>query len=150
MNSSIQEYGRRNLDKLQYRYPRGESYVDVMQRVEPVIAELQRSHNILVVSHQAVLRCILGFFLGMKVEDLPYMEIPLHTIIRVSSQGYNYKVEFFKLPIECVNTTHTIVKPKNCSEDRKADDALITVHPHFDIPDPWRNPGSGPTLVQQH
>jgi len=122
--------------------------MDAMQRVEPVIAELQRSNNVLVISHQAILRCIIGFFLDKKPEELPYMEVPLHTIIRITSQGYNYKLEFFKLPIECVNTTR--VKPKNCSGDRTAADALITVPAHFDIPDPWRNPGNGPTLVQQH
>ncbi|XP_017766784.1 PREDICTED: LOW QUALITY PROTEIN: 6-phosphofructo-2-kinase/fructose-2,6-bisphosphatase-like [Eufriesea mexicana] len=143
-----QEFAWRDQDKLCYRYPWGESYIDAMQRVDPVIAELQRSNNILVVSHQAILRCIIGYFMDKKPKELPYMEVPLHTIIRVSSQGYNYKLEFFKLPIECVNTTR--VKPKNCSPDRTADDALITVPPHFDIPDPWRNPGSGPTLVQQH
>ncbi|XP_076242324.1 6-phosphofructo-2-kinase/fructose-2,6-bisphosphatase isoform X2 [Calliopsis andreniformis] len=143
-----QEFAWRDQDKLRYRYPWGESYIDAMQRVEPVIAELQRSNNILVVSHQAVLRCIIGFFMDKKPEELPYMEVPLHTIIRVSSQGYNYKLDFYKLPIECVNTTR--VKPKNCSADRTADDALLTVPAHFDIPDPWRNPGNGPTLVQQH
>ncbi|EZA57361.1 6-phosphofructo-2-kinase/fructose-2,6-bisphosphatase isoform X1 [Ooceraea biroi] len=143
-----QEFAWRDQDKLRYRYPWGESYIDAMQRVEPVIAELQRSHNVLVVSHQAVLRCIIGFFLDKKPEELPYMEVPLHTIIRIASQGYNYKLELFKLPIECVNTTR--VKPTNCSGDRTADDALITVPAHFDIPDPWRNPGNGPTLVQQH
>ena len=119
-----------------------------MHRVEPVIAELQRSNNILVVSHQAILRCIIGVFTDKKPEEVPYAEVPLHTIIRVSSYGYNYKVDFFKLPIECVNTIR--VKPNNCSADRTADDALLTVPAHFDIPDPWRNLGSGPTLVQQH
>ncbi|KAL0113371.1 hypothetical protein PUN28_012503 [Cardiocondyla obscurior] len=143
-----QEFAWRDQDKLRYRYPWGESYIDAMLRVEPVIAELQRSNNVLVISHQAILRCIIGFFLDKKPEELPYMEVPLHTIIRITSQGYNYKLEFFKLPIECVNTTR--VKPKNCSADRTADDALLTVPAHFDIPDPWRNPGNGPTLVQQH
>ncbi|KYN04929.1 PREDICTED: 6-phosphofructo-2-kinase/fructose-2,6-bisphosphatase-like [Cyphomyrmex costatus] len=143
-----QEFAWRDQDKLRYRYPWGESYIDAMLRVEPVIAELQCSDNVLVVSHQAILRCIIGFFLDKKPEELPYMEVPLHTIIRISSQGYNYKLEFFKLPIECVNTTR--VKPQNCSGDRTAADALITVPAHFDKPDPWRNPGNGPTLVQQH
>ncbi|XP_014475478.1 PREDICTED: 6-phosphofructo-2-kinase/fructose-2,6-bisphosphatase-like isoform X2 [Dinoponera quadriceps] len=143
-----QEFAWRDQDKLRYRYPWGESYIDAMQRVEPVIAELQRSNNVLVVSHQAVLRCIIGFFLDKKPEEVPYMEVPLHTIIRLTSQGHYYKLEFIKLPIECVDTTR--VKPKNCSGDRTAADALITVPAHFDIPDPWRNPGNGPTLVQQH
>ncbi|CAK9812660.1 6-phosphofructo-2-kinase/fructose-2,6-bisphosphatase 1 [Anthophora plagiata] len=77
-----QEFAWRDQDKLRYRYPWGESYIDAMQRIEPVIAELQQSDNILVVSHQAVLRCMIGFFLDKKPEELPYMEVPLHTIIR--------------------------------------------------------------------
>ncbi|XP_046753418.1 6-phosphofructo-2-kinase/fructose-2,6-bisphosphatase-like isoform X1 [Diprion similis] len=143
-----QEFAWRDQDKLRYRYPWGESYVDIMQRVEPVLADLQQATNILVISHQAVLRCIIGFFMDKKPEELPYMEVPLHTIIKITSRGFNYELEFFKLPIECVNTTR--VKPKNCSVNRTADDALLTVPAHFDIPDPWRNPASGPTLVQQH
>lgn len=143
-----QEFAWRDQDKLRYRYPWGESYIDIMHRVEPVIAELQQSNNILVISHQAVLRCLIGFFMDKKPEELPYMEVPLHTILRVTSQGFNYRLDLIKLPIECVNTTRT--KPKNCNPNRTADDALTTVPAHYDIPDPWRNPSSVPTLVQQH
>lgn len=146
--SLSQEFAWRDQDKLKYRYPWGESYLDIMQRVEPVLADLQQVTNMLVISHQAVLRCILGFFMDKKPEELPYMEVPLHTIIKITSRGFNYELEFFKLPIECVNTTR--VKPKNCSVNRTADDALITVPEHFEVPDPWRNPSTGPTLVQQH
>jgi 6-phosphofructo-2-kinase / fructose-2,6-biphosphatase 3 len=35
-----QEYKARQRDKLRYRYPRGESYVDVITRLEPVIFEV--------------------------------------------------------------------------------------------------------------
>ncbi|XP_011505429.1 PREDICTED: 6-phosphofructo-2-kinase/fructose-2,6-bisphosphatase-like [Ceratosolen solmsi marchali] len=143
-----QEFASRDQDKLRYRYPLGESYVDTMQRVEQVIVDLQHTHNVLVVAHQAILRCIIGFFLDKTPEELPYMEVPLHTIICVSSQGFNYKLEFIKLGIECVNTTRT--KPQNCSSTRTSDDALITVPAHYDISDPWRNLGSCPTLVQQY
>ena len=37
-----------------YRYPHGESYVDVIQRLEPVLFELERQKApILIVAHQA-------------------------------------------------------------------------------------------------
>ena len=45
------------------RYPRGESYEDVVVRLESVIMELERQENVLVVGHQAVLRCVLAYFL---------------------------------------------------------------------------------------
>lgn len=61
-----QEFAWRDQDKLRYRYPWGESYVDIMARLEPAILELERADNTLVVSHQAVLRCLLGYFLGKE------------------------------------------------------------------------------------
>jgi len=61
-----QEFAWRDQDKLRYRYPWGESYVDIMARLDPVLLELEHEDNVLVVSHQAVLRCILGYFLHKK------------------------------------------------------------------------------------
>lgn len=43
-----------------------------MQRLEPVIMELERQGNVLVISHQAVMRCLLAYFLdksaGTKIK----------------------------------------------------------------------------------
>jgi 6-phosphofructo-2-kinase/fructose-2,6-biphosphatase len=48
-----EEYDARQRDKLRYRYPRGESYLDVIQRLESVIVELERqSAPVLVIAHQ--------------------------------------------------------------------------------------------------
>lgn len=57
------EFKARDQNKYAYRYPRGESYEDLVARLEPVIMELERQGNVLVVSHQAVLRCLLAYFL---------------------------------------------------------------------------------------
>uniref|UniRef100_A0A8D2KY77 6-phosphofructo-2-kinase/fructose-2,6-bisphosphatase 2 n=1 Tax=Varanus komodoensis TaxID=61221 RepID=A0A8D2KY77_VARKO len=67
-----EEFALRDQDKYLYRYPGGESYQDLVQRLEPVIMELERQGNILVISHQAVMRCLLAYFLdksaGCKLE----------------------------------------------------------------------------------
>jgi 6-phosphofructo-2-kinase/fructose-2,6-biphosphatase len=48
-----EEYQARKQDKLRYRYPRGESYLDVIQRLEPVIIELERQRSpVVVIAHQ--------------------------------------------------------------------------------------------------
>ena len=39
------EWDRRSTDKLAYRYPRGESYLDVIARLEPIIIEMERHHE---------------------------------------------------------------------------------------------------------
>lgn len=40
-----------------------QSYEDLVQRLEPVIMELERQENVLVIGHQAVMRCLLAYFL---------------------------------------------------------------------------------------
>lgn len=58
-----EDFVARDQAKFTYRYPRGESYEDLVARLEPVIMELERQGNVLVVSHQAVIRCLLAYFL---------------------------------------------------------------------------------------
>ncbi len=53
------DFKARDLDKYSYRYPRGESYEDLVARLEPVIMELERQTTVLVIAHQAVLRYVL-------------------------------------------------------------------------------------------
>lgn len=62
-----QEFAWRDQDKLRYRYPWGESYIDMMARLRPALAALDNSTSVLVVGHQAVLRCVLGYFLDAKL-----------------------------------------------------------------------------------
>lgn len=55
-----------NLSTPLHRYPSGESYLDVVQRLEPVIIELEREReSVCVVAHQAVLRAVVGYFLAV-------------------------------------------------------------------------------------
>ncbi|GIL67685.1 hypothetical protein Vafri_21012 [Volvox africanus] len=80
-----QEYEMRKKDKLRYRYPSGESYMDVIQRVEPVIIELEREREcVLVVAHQAVLRAVYAYFMNVPPEDIPRLSMPLHTLIELT------------------------------------------------------------------
>lgn len=87
-----EEFALRDQDKYRYRYPKGEvspvhntnefvwkyiekytekyaifcvlqSYEDLVHRLEPVIMELERQENVLVICHQAVMRCLLAYFL---------------------------------------------------------------------------------------
>uniref|UniRef100_A0A8C5LKJ7 6-phosphofructo-2-kinase/fructose-2,6-bisphosphatase 2 n=1 Tax=Leptobrachium leishanense TaxID=445787 RepID=A0A8C5LKJ7_9ANUR len=81
IQSIPEEFSLRDQDKYLYRYPGGESYQDLVQRLEPVIMELERQGNILVVCHQAVLRCLLAYLLDKSADDLPYLRCPLHTHI---------------------------------------------------------------------
>ncbi|KAK7385550.1 hypothetical protein VNO78_31273 [Psophocarpus tetragonolobus] len=80
-----EEYESRNKDKLRYRYPRGESYLDVIQRLEPVIIELERQRApVVVISHQAVLRALYAYFTDRPLKEIADIEMPLHTIIEIN------------------------------------------------------------------
>lgn len=79
-----EEYDARKADKLRYRYPRGESYLDVIQRLEPVIIELERQRApVVVIAHQAVLRALYAYFADKPLKEVPHIEVPLHTIIEI-------------------------------------------------------------------
>ena len=53
------EYANREKDKLNYRFPGvgGESYLDIIERIRPVIVEIERQRrSVVIVCHIAVLR----------------------------------------------------------------------------------------------
>ncbi|KAI5674967.1 hypothetical protein M9H77_05917 [Catharanthus roseus] len=92
------EYESRKKDKLRYRYPRGESYLDVIQRLEPVIIELERQRApVVVISHQAVLRALYAYFADRPLKEVPHIEMPLHTIIEIQMGVTGVQEKRYKL-----------------------------------------------------
>ncbi|NWR97054.1 F263 bisphosphatase, partial [Motacilla alba] len=99
-----EEFALRDQDKYYYRYPSGESYQDLVQRLEPVIMELERQENVLVICHQAVMRCLLAYFLDKSADEMPYLKCPLHTVLKLTPVAYGCRVESIFLNVEAVNT----------------------------------------------
>uniref|UniRef100_A0A8C7K811 6-phosphofructo-2-kinase domain-containing protein n=1 Tax=Oncorhynchus kisutch TaxID=8019 RepID=A0A8C7K811_ONCKI len=124
-----EEFALRDQNKYRYRYPKGESYEDLVQRLEPVIMELERQENVLVVCHQAVMRCLLAYFLDKSAAELPYLKCPLHTVLKLTPVAYGCEVESIFLNIEAVNTHRD--KPVNVDVDREPEEALLTVPDHI-------------------
>jgi broad specificity phosphatase PhoE/predicted kinase len=93
-----EEFAARRADKFRYRYPRGESYFDVIQRLEPVIVEIERQRQpVIVVGHQAVLRALYGYFQGIPQDECPHLQVPLHTVIELRPVESGYEEERFTL-----------------------------------------------------
>ena len=80
------------------------SYRDVTIRLEPIIMELERSENILIVTHQAILRCIYAYFMKEEQEASPWLNVPLHTLIKLTPRAYGTEKQVFKGGIEAVST----------------------------------------------
>lgn len=86
-----QEWEERNKDKLNYRYPRGESYMDVIQRIEPMIYELERRRGpVIIVGHQGMIRCLYGYFACVPIKDIPSLDVPIHTVIKFVPEAYGF------------------------------------------------------------
>lgn len=78
------DYAARQADKFHYRYPGGESYRDVIGRVEPMILEIERQRRpVLVIAHQAIIRVLYAYFRELPAEECPYVPVPLHCVIEL-------------------------------------------------------------------
>ena len=66
-----QVHAGRKADKLRYRYPSGESYQDIIQRLEPVVIEAERQkESVVIIAHQAILRVLYGYFMKIPIQDV--------------------------------------------------------------------------------
>ena len=87
-----EDYNSRKNDKLNYRYPRGESYKDLIIRAQKIIYEIENCDKpILIVSHQAILRVIYSYFMNINNLNMPNLNIPLNTLIKLEPYSYEYK-----------------------------------------------------------
>jgi broad specificity phosphatase PhoE len=79
----------RSKDKLNYQYPQGESYKDVIDRLERVILEMLRCEcPLIIIAHQAVIRCIYGFIMDTDMMQIPHISVPLHNVITLLPHAY--------------------------------------------------------------
>jgi broad specificity phosphatase PhoE len=83
------EYEARARNKFSYRYPRGESYQDIVHRLEPVIIELMRQRTpVLIISHQATLRVLYAYLTDRAPDSCPDLPLPLHTVVQLTQKAY--------------------------------------------------------------
>lgn len=84
------EYELRRQNKLSYRYPRGESYLDVIARLDPLVQELESyREDVLIVGHQGVLRLIYAYFAGLDRDEAATLSIPLNTVIKLTPRTHD-------------------------------------------------------------
>ena len=118
-NKNPKEFDERLKDKLRYRYPRGESYMDMIIRIEPIIFELERHGGpVIVIGHQGILRCLYGYFALAPIEEIPTINLPLNTLIKFVPQAYGFSEERFYFDPKSVD----IIK---ITDLKKYEDTLI-------------------------
>ncbi|KAF8328856.1 6-phosphofructo-2-kinase-domain-containing protein [Cantharellus anzutake] len=104
----------------------GESYRDIVVRLEPVIMELERQDNILIISHQ-----VYAYFHNLPQEDLPYIKIPLHTVIKLTPKAYGCDEERYTVPIEAVDTHRP--KPKSATTNPGEPKIQSSARQYYDL-----------------
>jgi len=100
-NKHSDEYNKRKVNKFTYRYPKGESYKDLQDRVSGIIKIIHQdffeNKTGIVVCHNAVLRIIYGLFLNISDNEIPHLNIPLHTLFKFEHDDNKYKLTMINL-----------------------------------------------------
>ncbi|KAF2216310.1 hypothetical protein CERZMDRAFT_56037 [Cercospora zeae-maydis SCOH1-5] len=94
-----EEYRSRRSDKLHYRYPGpgGEGYLDIINRLRPVIVELERmTDHVLLVGHRSVARVLLAYFRGLKREEVADLDVPLGMLYCLEPKPYGVDFKAYK------------------------------------------------------
>lgn len=93
------EYASRKKDKLHYRYPGpgGEGYLDVINRLRPVIVELERmTDHVLLVGHRSVARVLLAYFRGLDREEVADLDVPIGMLYCLEPKPYGVDFKAFQ------------------------------------------------------
>ena len=93
------------------RFPGGESYCDLIKRLDAVIVDLEQQVTpTLVVSHASVLQMLIAYFRNSPVENCMDIDVPLHTVIKFTpARGGGWSESTHKLAP--VNTGKDIQLP---------------------------------------
>ncbi|GES66640.1 6-phosphofructo-2-kinase 1 [Aspergillus terreus] len=93
------DYATRKKDKLYYRYPGpgGEGYLDVINRLRAVIVEVERmTDHVLLVTHRAVARVLLAYFLGLKRNEVADLDVPLGMLYMLEPKPYGVEFKAYR------------------------------------------------------
>ncbi|KAF8472485.1 6-phosphofructo-2-kinase-domain-containing protein [Kalaharituber pfeilii] len=94
-----EEFRKHKLDPYHHRYPRAESYHDLAVRLEPIILELERERNdLLIIAHESVLRVLYGYLMACSTQDIPFLSFPRNQIIEIIPASYNNHMKTIPIP----------------------------------------------------
>jgi 6-phosphofructo-2-kinase len=97
------EYNARKQDKLRYRYvgTGGESYLDVIERLNPLIVELERQRSsVLVITHRVIMRALLAYYCDIPLDRMVNMIVPLHMAYCIEPKPFGAVLRQFRYHIE--------------------------------------------------
>ncbi|KAL1860564.1 hypothetical protein VTK73DRAFT_7280 [Phialemonium thermophilum] len=94
-----EEIEKHELDPYHHRYPRAESYHDLAVRLEPIILELEREQNdLLIIAHESVLRVLYAYLMHCSTMDIPTLKFPRDEIIEIIPAAYQNEAKRIHIP----------------------------------------------------
>ena len=57
--------------------------MDCCVRIVPLLIKMESLDNLVIVAHQAILRCMFGYLLRKPIRSIPFIKIPQHTLMQV-------------------------------------------------------------------
>ncbi|KAF9023655.1 bifunctional 6-phosphofructo-2-kinase/fructose-2,6-bisphosphate 2-phosphatase [Hymenopellis radicata] len=91
-----QDWERFVKDPYAFRAPRAESYHDLSVRLEPILIELEReTEDLLIIGHASVIRCLLAYLIGLPASEIPAIEIARGDLLEVVPASYGVHSQAF-------------------------------------------------------
>ncbi|TFK63979.1 phosphoglycerate mutase-like protein, partial [Pluteus cervinus] len=91
-----EDWERFTKDPYAYRAPRAESYHDLSVRLEPILIELEREQeDLLIIGHASVIRCLLAYLIGLPASEIPAIEIARGDLLEVTPTSYGVHSQAF-------------------------------------------------------
>uniref|UniRef100_A0A6B2L5U3 6-phosphofructo-2-kinase domain-containing protein n=1 Tax=Arcella intermedia TaxID=1963864 RepID=A0A6B2L5U3_9EUKA len=94
-------YNKFNANPINYRFPKGESFKDLIHRLEPYILQLERyTVPVMVVAHDSVIKALYSYFLkqrGLSLNPCSPNLLPSYTIVELASTHTGWTDKIFNL-----------------------------------------------------
>jgi 6-phosphofructo-2-kinase/fructose-2,6-biphosphatase 4 len=76
-----------------------QSYHDLAVRLEPIILELEREQNdLLIIAHESVLRVLYSYLMHCSTRDIPKLKFPRDEIIEIIPAAYQNEAKRIHIP----------------------------------------------------
>ncbi|KAI5119884.1 hypothetical protein M0805_008555 [Coniferiporia weirii] len=90
------EWARFLRDPYAFRAPRAESYHDLCIRLEPILVELEREQeDLLIIGHASVIRCLLAYLIGLPASEIPAIEVARGDLLEVRPASYGVQSQAY-------------------------------------------------------
>ncbi|MCO5596132.1 hypothetical protein L7F22_050192 [Adiantum nelumboides] len=91
------EWDKKRSEPYSHRFPRAESYHDLSVRLEPIIFELERAtDDVIIIGQSSVLRCLIAYLQGRRPNEIPSIQVHEGELIEISPQAYGVKTSIHK------------------------------------------------------